>query len=524
MERLAGKVILLWGWRRAVVALLAGAVLALAQPPYDFFAAGFVSFTVLVWLLDGAASMPGTRPMRRLLQPFAIGWTFGFGYFLAGLWWTGKALLVEADLFAWALPLAVLGLPALLACFYGLATALARMMWSDGAGRIAALAFGFGLAEWLRTFVLTGFPWNAVGQAAMPVPMLMQSLPLVGMTAINTLAVFVFAAPALMAAPAGRRAGLAVAAALAILHAGYGAARLALAGAENDNRVAIRIVQPSIDQTEKWDAQRRDAIFATYLDLSARPAERRPELIVWPETAVPYILSERPDALVALSEMLADDQVLFAGAVRVEDTGTAAPSRYYNAVVAIDGDGVVYDAGDKLRLVPFGEYLPFAGLAERIGLRRLVQSVSAFSPGSSRRPLTVRPGVEAMPFICYEVIFPGIAGHGESPADFLLNVTNDAWFGRTPGPYQHFRQAQLRAVEAGRPLVRAANNGISGAVDAYGRVIDAFALDATGALDVDLPLTRAAIPGRPVLAGWLVLALAGLWALAGALPGRRRRD
>ena len=524
MERLAGRVMLLWGWRKGVAALLAGAVASLGQPPFDFFAACLIGFPVLVWLLDGAASAPGAGMTRRFLQPFAIGWLFGFGYFLAGLWWTGKALLVEAELFAWALPFAVLGLPAVLACFYGLATALARVMWSDGAARIAALAFGFGLAEWLRTFVLTGFPWNAVGQAAMPVPVLMQSLSLVGMNAMNVAAVFVFAAPALLASPAGRRIGLAIAAALVVLHAGYGVARLGLSDMDADGSVAVRIVQPSIDQSEKWDAERRDAIFATYLDLSGRPAETPRELIVWPETAMPYILTERPEALVALAELLGEDQTLFAGAVRVEDAGNAGPPRYYNAVVAIDGDGVVYDAGDKLKLVPFGEYLPLAGIAERIGLRQLVQSVSAFSAGSVRRMLTTRQGVTAMPFICYEVIFPGIAGSGDTQADFLLNVTNDAWFGRTPGPYQHFRQAQLRAVEAGRPLVRAANNGVSGAIDAYGRVIDAFALDAVGTLDVDLPLHRASIPGDPWLAGWAVMALAGLWGAAGAVSGMRRRD
>src|SRR5690606_30186224 len=155
----------------------------------------FISFPILVWLLDGAASQPGERLARRAARPFAIGWWFGFGYFLAGLWWTGAALLVEAELFAWALPLAVLGLPALLALFYGLAVFLARLLWSDGAGRIAALAAGFAVAEWLRGFVLTGFPWNAVGQAAMPVPLMMQSASAVSMLGINALAVFVFAAP-----------------------------------------------------------------------------------------------------------------------------------------------------------------------------------------------------------------------------------------------------------------------------------------------------------------------------------------
>ena len=173
MERLAGKVILLWGWRQALSAFLAGALAAFGQPPYDFFAVCFVSFPLLVWLLDGAAAAPGAGLFRRAAGAFGIGWWFGFGYFLAGLWWTGNALLVQADLFAWALPFALFGLPAVLAVFYGAATVIARLLWSDHLGRLAALAFGFGVAEWLRGFLLTGFPWIPIGGAAMPVPAMM---------------------------------------------------------------------------------------------------------------------------------------------------------------------------------------------------------------------------------------------------------------------------------------------------------------------------------------------------------------
>ena len=526
MERLAGRIILLWGWRRALAALIAGALAALAQPPFDFFAACLVAFPVLVLLLDGAASQPGERLVRRALRSFSIGWWFGFGYFLAGLWWTGAALLVEAELFAWALPLAVLGLPALLALFWGLAAMLARLMWSDGAGRVAALAAAFALVEWLRGFVLTGFPWNPIGQAAMPVPVLMQSVGVVSMIGIDALSVFVFAAPALLASRRGRAAGLGVAALAVALHAGYGFWRLSTAEAEPPVLARVRIVQPSIDQSEKWDASVRQRIFSTLIELSGRPpaeGEAAPELIVWPETAVPFIFSEQPEALTALAELIGDGQLLMAGAVRIE--GERAEARYYNALVAIDSAGQIVDAADKVWLVPFGEFLPFADLLSRIGVEKLVRSVSAFSAGSHRNLLSTRAGgpagAKALPFICYEIIFPGAAGYGDTDADFILNVTNDAWFGDTPGPYQHFRQAQIRAVEAGRPLVRAANNGISGVVDAYGRVIDAFALDAVGTLDVAVPRQRLAAPaGRPETTGLALCLLLLLWAALGLRAAR----
>ncbi len=521
MERLAGRVILLWGWRRALTALAAGAFAALSQPPFDFFAACFVSFPVLVWLIDGAASQPGEGLSRRAARPFLIGWWFGFGYFLAGLWWTGTALLVEAELFAWALPLAVIGLPALLAVFYGLAAGLARLFWNDGAGRIAALAAGFALAEWLRGFALTGFPWNAIGLAAMPVPLAMQSVGVVSMAGINALSVFVFATPALLASRRGRAPAFAVAALAAALHLGYGAWRLNGAEAAPDTLLNVRIVQPSVSQSEKWDADVRERIFASLIELSARPAAAgaaAPDLIVWPETAVPFLLSERPQALTALAELLDARQTLFSGAVRAE--GERADARYYNAIVAIDGEGEIVAAADKMWLVPFGEFMPFAELLSRIGVEKLVRSVSAFTPGSQRPLLAARPGVAALPFICYEIIFPGMAGFGDTPADFILNVTNDAWFGNTPGPYQHFRQAQIRAVEAGRPLVRAANNGISGVVDAYGRIVDAFALDAVGALDVAVPRQRLSSPGRPEPVGACIIIFFAAWAAFGL--GRRR--
>ncbi|TKT69133.1 apolipoprotein N-acyltransferase [Aquamicrobium sp. LC103] len=526
MERLAGRVILLSGWRRALVGFLAGALAAFSQPPYDFFAVCFVSFPVLVWLLDGSAGEPGQGAIRRSLPAFMIGWWFGFGYFAAGLWWTGNALLVEAELFAWALPLAIFGLPALLALFYGAATLLARALWSDDICRIAALAFAFGLAEWVRATVLTGFPWNAIGYAAMPVPVLMQSVRVAGLFGMSALAVFVFAMPALLASRRHRRLGLGLALLLAAAHAGYGFWRMGTAEAATGT-LDVRIVQPSISQSEKWDASIRDRIFRTYLDLSARPPEAgmpRPELILWPETSVPFLLTQRPGALPALGDLVGEGQVLLAGAIRVE--GPESTARYYNSVVAIDAAGEIYDATDKVHLVPFGEYLPFQALFERIGLRQLAQSVSAFSSGSQRHAITMPGGTAGLPFICYEIIFPGVAGFGDADADFLINVTNDAWFGDTPGPYQHFRQAQVRAVEAGRPLVRAANNGISGVVDAYGRVVDAFAINAVGVLDAALPIQR--VEGRvlagPSANGAAVLAVLALAALAARLlAGSRGR-
>lgn len=520
MERLAGRIILLWGWRRLAVSFIAGALLTLTQAPYDFFAAGFISFPVLAWLLDGVPGEVSGNPLRRLKPAFATGWWFGLGYFLSGLWWIGGALLVEAENFAWALPLASLGIPVAMAFFYGFAAAVARLLWSGGVARIAALAFAFGLAEWLRGFLFTGFPWNPIGLAAMPTPLLMQSVAAVSVTGMNVLAVFVFAAPALLASRRGQTVGLMAALLIVVAHVGFGYIRLSAPPAAASTKLAVRIVQPSIDLSEKWDDSVRDRVFATTMGLSTRPplpGAPPPQLVLWPETAVPFVFTEQPDALAAIGSMLQPGQMLVTGAVREETSPGSAPL-YYNSVIAIDDSGAIVDAVDKVHLVPFGEYIPFADLAARIGIEQLVAGPMNFVAGSQRHPIELPGGVGASPFICYEIIFPELVAVDAASTRIIVNVTNDAWFGDTPGPYQHFRQAQLRAVENGMPLLRAANNGISGIVDARGRVVDALALNVRDSLDAVVEIPDAAgelTPlrhriGQAILAFFALLAFTGL--------------
>lgn len=509
MERLAGRIILLWGWKRALLAFLAGAIAVLAQAPYDFFAAGFVSFPVLVWLLDGAVADRPAGFLRRLKPAFATGWWFGFGYFLAGLWWIGGALLVEADSFAWALPFAVVGIPLILSFFYGFAAALARLLWSDGIGRIFALALAFGLTEWLRTFLFTGFPWNPIGFAMMPVPLFMQSVTVVGVMGMNVLAVFVFAVPALLADRRNLRLGAALAALLVAAHAGFGYYRLSRPAPSADKTINVRIVQPNIDLSEKWDGRVRDRIFASMLELSReapKPGARKPDLIVWPETSVPFLFTERPDALVALGEVLDDGQMLMAGVVR-EEGGSGSDPLYYNSVVSINDKGEIVDAIDKVHLVPFGEYIPFADLMARVGLTQLVAGPMNFAAGANRHPLALPGGLKATAFICYEIIFPGMVAVDAASSQIMVNVTNDAWFGDTPGPYQHFRQSQIRAVENGMPVLRAANTGISGIIDPSGRVVDALAMNVRGTIDFSLPVATSAAALMPLsrVNGFLIM-------------------
>ncbi|HET7413982.1 MAG TPA: apolipoprotein N-acyltransferase, partial [Pararhizobium sp.] len=236
------------------------------------------------------------------------------------------------------------------------------------------------------------------------------------------------------------------------------------------------------------DNQESNRIFGEYLKLSAIPPAkggRRPDYIVWPETAVPFVLTENPAALQSIGRMLKPRQTLITGAVRVEEEAPGDKPRYYNSILVIDDKGETIAAADKLHLVPFGEYMPFADFFTWLGVPAIAMP-GGFSPGTVRSTLNLGKSLVALPLICYEVIFPGaIAAAGPAP-DFILNVTNDAWYGRTTGPYQHLRQAQIRAVETGLPLLRAGDNGISVVTDAYGRIIAGIRLDDVGVLDATI--------------------------------------
>jgi apolipoprotein N-acyltransferase len=491
MERLANRIMLLTGWRRAGIAFAVGALTVLAQAPFHLFVVCFLTFPVLVWLLDGAIAEPTRSRIARSRPPFAVGWMFGFGYFVAGLWWIGNALFVEAEEFIWLWPFAILALPALLALFFGLATAIARMLWSDGIGRIAALAFAFGLLEWLRSFVFTGFPWNAIGYAAMPVPILMQPASAIGVFGMNAAAVFAFSLPALFSKG---RAYVAVAATLLVAligaDAGYGYWRLTENPAQEEYGAVVRVIQPAVDQSRKAQGTDPDAVFADLLELTASDGDlgSGPDIVVWPETSVPFILTERPDAIAAIADTLDEGQVLLAGAIRVSETETRNDrAAYFNSILAIDGDGVIFDAADKKHLVPFGEYLPFGELLGRAGISAVAAADRGYSAAVRRRTLSLPGDVVVMPSICYEAIFPGETSAEGDPANVIVNVTNDAWYGDTPGPYQHVHQSRIRAVESGLPLVRAANNGVSAIFDGTGRQLASLGYGPSGAIEAVLP-------------------------------------
>jgi apolipoprotein N-acyltransferase len=488
------------GFRRAIAACVLGALSALAFAPVHAWPVLFFTFGGLVWLIDGCHERDTAR-WKRLKSASLVGFCFGFGYFLAGLYWVAEAFLVEPWRHGWLLPFVMTVFPGGLALFFAAATALAVLLWLPGAARVFALAIAFGLAEFARGHVLTGLPWNLVGYGLLSDLPLMQLASLFGVYALSLLAVLLFAAPAAIFAPSqsgleGRGGTAAFAGVLILLLAiGYAWGERRLAGAEITNSgVRLRIVQANIDQAEKWRPENSSEIFTDYLDLtkSGGPSGLGGiAMVIWPETAVPFLLADAPQALLAIGAVLPDGTSLLAGSARLVEErdaqGTFVRNRVYNSVLVIDDKGRVVGGYDKIHLVPLGEYLPFQDFLESLGMMQLTGVRGGFSVGEGPRLLTVPGAPLAIPLICYEIIFPDeITESGPRPG-WLLNLTNDAWFGSSAGPYQHFHQARVRAIEQGLPLVRAANTGISAVVDAYGRVSAEIGLDQSGVIDADLP-------------------------------------
>ena len=496
-------VVLAWGWRRRLYAFGAGAIGALALSPFDILPAMIVPMMMAVWLIDGSVSGALERKgwIGAIREAAGCGWWWGFGYFVAGLWWLGAAFLVEADQFAWALPLGVLGLPAVLAIFPALGFAIARLLWTAGPWRILALTVGLGASEWLRGHILTGFPWNEFGMALAGNLVTAQAASLVGLHGLTVVSIALFAAPETLldrslgsnGADASTWKPTAIAGGVLAMIAIYGVFRLTAASPGVVAGVKLRIMQPNLQQDEKFRTENRDAILRRYLTLSDRATSPTTSGIadathvIWPESAFPFILSRDTAAVRQIAARLTSGAILITGAARVEETGDRNRPRYLNSIQVLTKDGLADVHYDKVHLVPFGEYLPLDWLLEKLRLRQFVHIPGGFTAGDNARQIVI-PGLPmASPQVCYEAIFPDeIISPGARPK-WLLNLTNDGWFGNTSGPYQHFSQARLRAIEQGLPLVRAANTGISGIVDAYGRVQASLPLGTEGVLDGALP-------------------------------------
>ncbi len=473
LSRLALKVQGLSGWRQLLLAFLCGLLSAAAFAPISFVVVLVPAFVTLMWQI--AATTNGRRA-------FVLGWSFGAGHFLAGLYWVGIAMTVDFERFWWFLPLSIAGLSCGLALFTGAATWATWRSRLQGPAQISAFVFFWLLSEWLRSWVLSGFPWNLLGTVWSEVPAMLQLASLLGVWGLSVVTLLAAASLAVLGAAKRYRGGFAfVALAWGLLLVSFLFGALRLDGAEDRaSDTVVRLVQPSVEQSLKWNARLSARHVEQLISLSRGPGFEKIDLVVWPETAVPFNLWKDLKLLQIVADAVPPGGLLVTGAPRYESNGTG-----FNALHVISEEGAIVETYDKVHLVPFGEYVP---LGDFLGSLDIAVARGSLRSGPGLTTLDL-PGLPlASPLICYEVIFPGaVTAAGQDRPGFLLNLTNDAWFGRSSGPFQHFASAKLRAVEEGLPLVRSANNGISAVIDPYGRAPVTLGLDEIGVLDAALP-------------------------------------
>jgi apolipoprotein N-acyltransferase len=488
------------GWAARGLAVAAGLAAGLAHPPFGLLP-GLLGYGLLLALIDNG---PESRPLR---SAFFRAWLGGVGYFSVCVWWIVEPFMVDAKEQGWMAPFALVLMAGGLALFWAFAALLYRALKTRGAMR--ALVFAGCLAgfEWLRGNIFSGFPWDLPGETWRAGAAPSQIASVVGAYGLTWITLAIAAAPAILAEPLRRRTQAVALAAAALALAGlygFGIVRLQGAATPSAQAPVIRIVQANIDQKDKWKPENLRMVFDTYVELTRRPtAGARPSIVIWPEGALPAVIDELvapgSDYAGRLRDAIAPGQTLLMGANRAEAGPNGA--RYFNSLVAFrrEADGLrVTGVYDKHHLVPFGEYMPAGELARKVGFRSLVHMADDFTAGPASQPIAPWgvPAVQVL--ICYEALFPGVTRGGAArvgmrPA-WILNPSNDAWFGTGSGPLQHLNIASYRAIEEGLPIVRATPTGVSAVIDAYGRTLPGKRIGLGGLGVIDAPLPSALKP------------------------------
>lgn len=516
-NRLHARVVGLGRWPGRAVAFVLGFLAVFAMPPLYQIYLLIPAFTGLLWL-------SAAQPTR--WRAFAVGWWFGAGFFAAGLYWVSFALLIDAEKFAWLIPIAIGGFAFGLGLFCAVIALAVKATPGGFVAKALVLAGAWTVLEWVRTWLFTGFPWNPLGSAWLFSDTLAQGAAVVGTLGLSFLIVLASVAPGALVDKnkcSGRLLLAVVVVSIAVLALG-GQHRLANAGMETVPDVRLRLVQPNISQAEKWRAERREDHMINQLDLSTQPpapGEPAPTHVIWAETMAPFFIANHVQWRRFVGESVPVGGLIILGAPRVVPSDDKQGLKVANSLLALDGDGEIRATYDKFHLVPFGEYVP---LSDWLPLERITEGVGAFTPGPGPQTLDLEGLPPVSPLICYEVIFPGAVTDGTGRARWMLNLTNDAWYGKTAGPHQHFVSARLRAIEQGLPVVRVAGTGISGIIDAYGRVRASLPLGEKGFVDGDLPMpsTRPSVYARSGDALALLLAFGAL--VVGVVLGSRANN
>lgn len=461
-----------------------------------------LAFTAFIFVLDILIESEAS-----FWKCFGMGWWFGFGYFVFGLYWISYALTIDLAKFWWLIPFSVFGLPSLLAFFIAVPVGICSLLKLRG----LSLALGFGvlwvISEWLRSFLFTGFPWNLMGYSWSFSDEMIQLGSLTGVYGLSLLSMLVVGG--LYALFQHRwiwGGGLVCLMPLVWI---FGFFRLETTPLET-TEIMVRVVQPNIPQRNKWSPGERLSNLQKIFELSQRPTNDVPDIIVWPETAITFFLDNEPQVINALKSVIPPGSHLMTGAPRRTPEGQ--PLQIWNSILVFDSQGQEVGRYDKSHLVPFGEYMPFRqALDPYISLNKITAGSVDFSSGAGVETVATPHIPSWSGLVCYESIFPSEVVSKSAPRpEWLLNVTNDGWYGNSAGPYQHLEQSRMRSVEEGLPLVRAANTGISAVFDGCGRKVASLDLITEGVIDTRLPKPLAHVTvyghyGNGVILGFLAL-------------------
>jgi apolipoprotein N-acyltransferase len=466
-------------------AAASGVLLALSFPKYGHPAFGWIALTPLLVALAGGSRITNREPVS-LRGAFLLGLVTGIVYFTGTLYWITRVMAVYGGLQTWVAVLVNAALIAYLALFPAVfATVTRRIVCAHGRPALMAAPLVWVATELGRTHILTGFPWVLLGYSQTTVLPIAQFASLFGVYGVSMMVAAVSAALALVARGPGTNAigirkavpyvrerfsPLVVVSTIVIAIGLWGSRRAA--GAEwtrAGEAIRVGLIQGNVDQAEKQNPARADEIFVSYLRMTRQALSQGAEFIMWPESSTPFLFEEDVAASGQIRTMARQAQVpILIGSDQIE----RGPGgfKYYNSAFLVRPDGTSGAAYRKMHLVPFGEYVPLKRVL--FFAAPLVEAVSDFSSGEDAVLLPVG-NHKISTSICYEVVYPDLVRRFVTGgSEMLTTITNDAWFGPTSAPYQHFEQASMRAIEEGRYMVRAANTGISGIVDPYGRVLE----------------------------------------------------
>lgn len=500
--------IILRPWPARGICFLLGALGALAFAPLYIFPAILLSLSCAWFLLE-----QHLENNTSYIKLFYLGWWFGLGHFTVGLYWITFALYVDLESFWWVIPFALFGIPSILAIFTGLVFGLIKLWPYQGVSRAFAFAGIWVVLEWIRGHIFTGFPWNLVGYAWGFNLDISQVASLVGIYGLSLLAILLALSLNYLVKQNPYERNVAIFICLVTLSGWFwGKNRLLYPEEKRSIPIAIRVVQPNIPQTLKWNPLQQQANLETLLKLTGKPSQLPLKAIIWPESAISFFLEYEPKLRLKIANTLPKESYLLTGALRRTPPGEI-PVQLWNSLIVMNHKGEILGSYDKSHLVPFGEYLPFRSELDKLfgagSIKKITAGTVDFKAGNGPQNLKFAEDLPALSgLICYEVIFPNaIINRFALRPDWIVNVTNDGWYGRTSGPYQHLEMTRFRAIEEGVPLVRAANTGVSAVFNGYGQTIGLLDLGEQSVLDVLLPAPTYHIPLYAKWGDWIPLAL-----------------